>query len=1236
MPKTKDLPIEERTALFYSDLDFELQKLKDQNADSAYIQVFEDFVKKVKRTELFEAIRRKVRGRYLDPEIEEGEAAIERYEQQATALSDAKAELLSKIAAVQTGGNKALKKENLYIASLLANNEDILEQTQKAFNTAAEIVKSNTKTDDKVLQEYFDDFPEDGTRPSVEECCRISVKNTDSKEIFKYLYWIAHQDRTFTLGNSETDIYTKTYERLVNEINAATIDKKMEFVQIFCRHHKANLFMKEDDRTFSKLVTSFSGGDLGSIINRFAPDMKPKTVERNNYKSNLSPRNAALASLGAEYEKMLSDKRSASDSFTVMKNSVLDFIKEEEKYAEEDLPLAEENIAAYESKLNRAADAINIYINTHKGKRGTDKGKERKLIAENLKRTIEERKAALKQRVSDLERSAKISGLLPDAHRLNDVDPDLADQLIELGKVQRHIAPVRTIPKIPEYKAEPSKFQQIKGALGHYIFSAVNMLVGNTIGRLISNIARPFTQRNKATPEYNLDTNAIPGSIKEHFADVPVDNEPDNQPILSDTRRVPLIFERPLPEDPNQDPTISFAFSQGNEGDPTSYAENGTGHGQIILNYSKINPLTGKLQRYGLSIGFFPKGGFGSKNIELSQYLNGLKIPAVIGDDWDKAYATKKTFKANNKQINKIILASQNYDKDGYNSITRNCSTFVADMAKLVGIDVSSIMQEVDFTTDRSKDSLKLKLLGAPGMALLGPQFTRLAKRDILKKVGKKDLGYKNFGQDMLNAQDVERLWTLDFNTRMKGYSPSHTAESIRKEKGARLSSRQYQGSYTLHRGEYSDDAFARLATIYSTICDLKTTIDYELRGNKKETADTEPGKNTEKYCNTMLFAIAAQYNKLGSIAKLDFDNRTDQYKKLNTTIEQFKDGINHIYHETFKDNPELNIPFSHLVSTVEFLQHDVNNSYASYVSQFEPSDPQRDNNRLIDSASRAAEKYVITSGSGGNNELKLTPLQIAGFVKTFGTLSSGLLTLGKQRYGEEISDDDVRKLNTAYMFAEAEKSFFSGRPLSVEDVKFAFVDIPDAIHDKSVLRDRTTNYTTEQVYQSQVFTQMFGGMKKEFRDFISDYTKAKQGDKEAIAGNFMKTLDDKISKALENPKANKMLNKMKRALVPQIVSTIKKNGSNDAGYYNRVNNAFYKQFKDALVNSYLLPIADTAAKELRSENAIVLGPDDIQNVAKKIKDDPLTKIASAVKDQPNNALVDELEGEVPAVNKMQ
>lgn len=691
-----------------------------------------------------------------------------------------------------------------------------------------------------------------------------------------------------------------------------------------------------------------------------------------------------------------------------------------------------------------------------------------------------------------------------------------------------------------EYK--PAVKESFLRSLGHKLYSGLCAISAATIGGLTWLFTAPFTRREKEIKSVVTTTDPafIPGTKKGKFdMTLPAD---ENQEILDDKRRIPLIFEEPILEDTDAKPTISFNFSQDTEGRSTDI---GNAHGSVTIKYTKKDPVSGKLQRYKASFGFAGKEGFGTATTGFAQAQNGMLIPGHIRNDKDFASTIGVEFEVSNKQINQVILAAQQFEKGGYNMFERNCCTFVHDMGVAAGLgdDVDKFMQ----ITDVEIGKLSLAVPGAGLISFIGaPAVSRIGRTTLIDMKDKIDYSYQQYGKKGLNTQDIENLSKMRLNIRMRGYMPSKTAENIRKLKNVKLISNGYatQNIKLSRAAERSNNAIAN----------LKKTLKNEIKDKRliESVNNTlnEFSEGIKEYNNEMQLISGFKRTAKDKQNVMTNEEKISGLEKMAEKIRGLKEKLNDMYQKNFGENKALNIAFHKVYAGFEHCQSVIDKTYNDVIkdrtlSIDKKSQNYYDNDKykgLID-YSRDSSEAIKTFQYGsftlknerGEKETDVSVAEYVANIRTFGSFDmymkyKRLESNGERTPSEEKEFNMLKERSTAISeFKKAEESFLSNRKFTTEDYKFAIVDLRLAEMKSNYKYDQEkTPMKISEVYQTIAMERAFPGLKNELKKLnvaqIANHPE-----------EFKKVINNFLTNKLED-KSNKELNKLQEAMIETTV----------------------------------------------------------------------------------------------------
>jgi len=293
--------------------------------------------------------------------------------------------------------------------------------------------------------------------------------------------------------------------------------------------------------------------------------------------------------------------------------------------------------------------------------------------------------------------------------------------------------------------------------------------------------------------------NESKNDVESELEDVEQQVERGEAPIVGDRSKGPLLYEKPGGESKDAPPAIEVHVMQSKKGEKTAqkHITDDCGHTFLTLRYSRFSTALGRKQRYMTTFGFWPKGTF----MPFDSLGAHATIPGMIKDDDGHDSDIGKRFPATNEQINKIIQATPRYPESGYSLISRNCTTFAADMTGTeAGLDTGGIFRNEEWDIG----GMSFMLPAAQLVAAMGKK--KLRER-ITDEMGKKDLSFEAEGKNYYTAQDVKNYdESLDYGKiNLKGYSPSAVGERIRNSDSGNFVSR--------HRGGKTEDLLIELQT---------------------------------------------------------------------------------------------------------------------------------------------------------------------------------------------------------------------------------------------------------------------------------------------------------------------------------------------------------------------------------------------------------------------------------------
>ena len=449
-------------------------------------------------------------------------------------------------------------------------------------------------------------------------------------------------------------------------------------------------------------------------------------------------------------------------------------------------------------KLMRDCErAARNYLTTHRKSPFTSKGKKRVKAANDL--------LSLSRSDTDKYTKKVEEGNQKKIKAIKSASMAQLNRHLEISKLQRVITPVHTLPKLPQAVNTASYIR--RSGIGHKIANVTNAVMVNTVGLLGAAVTELVTHEHDHGNSVELDTRRVPGGKpNEHYHD-----KLDADGLFSDRRKIPLVWAKEIPEDPNGDIELSICVDQAKEGtdlgvsnskgfqDKDAYGEKDTnyGHAFLTVKYSQVDPITGVRKRYQTSFGFYPDDLFRNPVQGISQAQFGTASPGVVSSDFGHDVSAMQTFKITADQFNKLVTFTQNYEKQGYNAITRNCVNFTRDCVEHLELDEAlKLYQKTDLNSDDFvvNAGIVVAPLGAGYAAKLA------AKNRLYRFQSMNSYRYQRFGQKMVTKDDIRLMDMKTYQMRAKGYSPGLLGETIRARENIPIHTKKWAGTNQMRK----------------------------------------------------------------------------------------------------------------------------------------------------------------------------------------------------------------------------------------------------------------------------------------------------------------------------------------------------------------------------------------------------------------------------------------------------
>ena len=480
---------------------------------------------------------------------------------------------------------------------------------------------------------------------------------------------------------------------------------------------------------------------------------------------------------------------------------------------------------------------------------------------------------------------------------------------------------------------------------------------GNTIGKTFNWVGAGFARlkkgyrekyrkgqsldpNNPAIQQASRDHERIPGWNGEKFQKGA--NGQDD--ILADFRRIPTVWST-LTAGQAEDsegkplaPKISIYIRQGTEAKDETVNGTDPGHTGIGIEYSRFSRRANRYERYNLRYGFAPADGSVTAGA-LSMTSNAI-IPGQIRDENGTNYSVRRTFPATAKQVNRILKASETYADKGYNSFTRNCTTFVKEM--IVNEAGISAGQNI-FEQERPGFS---SLVNAAFFAGKSSEHTlRASMESRMERYGsEEDLNYGGEGNKRATQQDYrqykESLAKSNGGYIGKADLPNAAAENIRRlegENSGTIGSKQYYGTAQIvggnagasHGSSNSDPKRPQVnaANIRGAITNegaslVRTIVSVT---GKRSLEDLVNTRGLDKRLREIVQKIGQYGSSLDRVK--DDDNDPDTLRKARGKLEKEVNDLN-VLLNIFHNDARVHLPIMHMISLLEWGIDAVDRAY--------------------------------------------------------------------------------------------------------------------------------------------------------------------------------------------------------------------------------------------------------------------------------------------------------------------
>ena len=968
-----------------------------------------------------------------------------------------------------------------------------------------------------------------GMRPGYRDCEKMTLpaEKDDRQNTYAAFIWLGIQHaKSYAAGAPESvgaGIYTRTFDRMRDELRTAPPTCRAQLARCLAQYECYMLSKaKESLQAISGGRTNLSQEELAQAIRDPAITQAAAFA---NFRQALEKdplmahyiHTACRDTIGRDYDAVKNVVEQASAPVQEGRPAIAQAVNDRRNAMREDVNASGFSVASKEGRLcelyDRLGEAEEKDGTVCQAMRNTLKKviDDRKLINENdesFRKAMHDCERAsrdyvtthsknpfstrAKNRMAAADEMMRLSRGYTDAYAQErerqsraeiEKMPQRSDpqSRIKLSKLQKVIAPVHTVPKVAKAVNTVSKYRS--SGFGHKVANVTNFVMTNTVGLVGAAISEAVTHQSDKGISKPLDPTRVPGSRYDHYHD-----EVDENGLFYDRRKIPLIWAREIPEEPTGDIEFSIEVEQAKEGtDFGSDKGNGFrekdaigavgpqyGHAFITLKYTQKDPLTGQPKRYKTSFGFYPESTFGTGAQLMNSAQYGSKQMGRIVSDFGHEVSIGQTFKISPDQFNKIVTLTQNYEKGGYNVMTRNCVTFTKACVDEIELEeAKKLFEETDLNSDWIAHSA-----GSGGVNLgFGYAAKAVAKNELYKLQDVDAFFYQRYGQKLVSEEDLKMQDMESYNKRAKGYSPGFLGEKMREKENIPLHTNKWEGTKNLRKEALLDRYFVEsplytnstnddmsekdkmgiLEQIanekkkaYNMVClekqfnrlqdKIRELPDFKTPADKAALNETlnKMKQFSDNLLDGMGFSLsyidinnekAFSQNGNYEYKHVDYTKKKQAYHDLAKLCDAYTSGMNDIFRDTFRSDPRLDLEFGKVISFAERIKDLATAEYPNFVREdrigFDDLamlegefDISRSGLRsLYDIKCRDKDYFYNKKLPNGNvkeykQSMKVSPLEAYAAIKVYGSLENAVELINRSN---EIDVDDFYDMKKRY-----------------------------------------------------------------------------------------------------------------------------------------------------------------------------------------------------------------------------
>lgn len=463
-------------------------------------------------------------------------------------------------------------------------------------------------------------------------------------------------------------------------------------------------------------------------------------------------------------------------------------------------------------------------------------------------------------------------------------------------------------------------------------------------------------------------------------------------------------------------------------------------------------------------------------------------------------YTVSRRYPATARQVNDVLKASETYADGGYGYLTRNCTTFVRDMADIAHLPVSNNVFEKEEVDLSDLANFAMVIGGTPGSNLLAD-----TEEKMISLSQKEDESYFNFGNKRVTGKDFENFsQSLQNNAAdaPKTYIPGSVGEKLRRETTGEIGSQHYKGNI-----ENTDDIEKIKDEVNRHGNDLRELIVKQLLKKRNDDSfDDLPADLTSII--RQLPDLGIVLDKVTEKHKNNSLPSLDEIKSARRTLTLEISSLNKLYYQFFGGDKRLHTPLMNLFSLINAGINFLDDEYAK-VRENEVS--KNDRGKL----SEKMNEDKIVSVDGQN--IQISPTYYEAYLQIFGSPRRALNAYARYVQLANLDDDgynwflhptDKKEYQKAKRIHELAGEFVQSHRYMLEkdnynqaDVDYAFMQYNRESQDGASgdMLD-TKNVTAGNAYITMILTKVFGGMRQHLKTYL-DKNKENKEDKQNKEG---------------------------------------------------------------------------------------------------------------------------------------